>query len=122
MSGEIGHGTWGERTRVFRNDTCLVTYLDLLPGKRCSWHSHKTAFNLFFVVEGKLGVKTGREHTTILKPGQTPFVTQPGLEHEFITYNEPTKVIEVAYVQYDENDIDRVTLGGDIEDEPRKVE
>lgn len=107
---EQQHGTWGDRLRTFQNNSCLVTILFLKPNKRCSWHSHKTAFNQFTVIEGTLGVKTENGLTKV-HPKQC-FTVPPGVMHEFQTYDDFTVVEEVAYVEYNENDIDREKLGG----------
>lgn len=111
------HGTWGVRLRTFKTDSCLVTILYLDPHKRCSWHKHDTTYNQFFVIQGKLGVKTDIgpvDKTTILTEKQS-FTVKPGITHEFITYDEPTIIEEVAYIKYDESDIKRARLGGDTE-------
>ena len=113
---DIQHGTWGERVRTFRTDSALVTILFLKPHKRCSYHFHNNSYNQFYVISGKLGVKTdiGPEpQTTVIGPRQS-FTVNPGIKHEFITYNEPTIIEEVAYVKYDESDIHRIQLGGDV--------
>jgi len=105
------HGTWGKRTRIFATESCIVTSLDLLPRKRCSWHKHATAFNLFYVEMGCLKIVTELGET-IISEGQD-FLVAPGIKHEFQTLDEPARVIEVAYVKYDINDIHRDKLGGD---------
>ena len=115
---DIQHGSWGERIRTYRCDNALVTILYLRPNKRCSWHSHKTCFNQFFVVTGKLGIKTdigpyGQRQITKIGPMQA-FTVNPGVTHEFQTYDEPTIIEEVAYVKYDPSDIFREQLGGDL--------
>lgn len=114
---ETTHGTWGIRTRTFSTNDVLVTILRLVPNKRCSWHSHKTAYNLFYVIKGKLGIETdigpeGQRQITVLSPGQS-FTVGPGVTHQFMTYELPTVIEEIAYVKYDEGDIDRKQLGGD---------
>jgi hypothetical protein len=40
------------------------------------------------------------------------FTVNPPDKHEFQTLDEPTKIIEIAYVKYDENDIQRDNIGG----------
>ena len=114
------HGTWGVRTRTFATESCLVTILRLKANKRCSWHKHKHTYNQFFVIEGRLGIKTDigpdkQRQTTIIGAGQS-FVVAPGVMHEFQTYKQPALVEEVAYVKYDESDIHRMQLGGNIKD------
>ena len=105
------HGTWGERLRTFSWSGGIATILWLEPNQRCSWHSHKTAFNRFTCISGKLGIKTDKGYTTKIGPKQM-FEVEPGIEHEFQTYDEPTVIEEIAYVRYDEYDIDRKSLGG----------
>jgi D-lyxose ketol-isomerase len=68
-------------------------------------------WNRFTVISGKLGVKTDKGHTTVIGPKQM-FEVEPGVKHEFQTYEEPAIVEEVAYVKYDEHDIQRERLGG----------
>jgi len=90
-------------------------YLD--ANKRCSWHYHCHLWNQFFVISGKLEVKTDigperqRNYTTITE-GQS-FVVPPGITHEFRTKDEKTIVEEIAYVELDSSDIFRKSLGGD---------
>ena len=112
------HGTWGRRV-VTRSDSYSVTtilYLD--PNKRCSWHYHNHSYNQFYVISGILEVKTDigpdeqRNFTTITQ-GQS-FTVPPNVTHEFRTKGEPTIVEEIAYVEFDKNDIHRKMLGGDI--------
>ena len=113
---ETTHGTWGNRRRIYQNDSCLVTLLELEPNRRCSWHYHKTFFNMFYVVSGCMGVKTDKGYRTKLHRGHS-FVVEPGVTHEFQTYIEPATVIEIAYVQFNEHDIHRENLGGPNDEE-----
>jgi len=107
------HGSWGNRHITFSWDGGISTILFLEPHQRCSLHLHRTAWNQFFVIQGKLGVKTDKGYTTELGPRQV-FTVEPGVEHEFLTYDEPTIVEEVAYVRYNPADIDRKRLGGPV--------
>ena len=108
------HGTWGERVRTFSWDGGISTILFLEPNKRCSWHSHLATWNRFFVISGCLGVKTDKGYTTKLGPKQM-FEVEPGVKHEFQTYDECTIVEEIAYVKYEPGDIDREKLGGPLD-------
>lgn len=111
---ERTHKTWGQKWSIFQNDTCEVSVLYLQPRQRCSYHNHKTKYNLFFVIEGELQIKHewGIAH---LDQGQI-FTTRPGEFHEFRTCNVPAKVIEVMFVTYDSEDINRERLGGPIDE------
>jgi len=112
------HGTWGRRIVTRQDPYSLTTILYLDPNKRCSWHSHKRAYNQFFVISGILEIKTNigpgtqRNFTTITE-GQS-FTVAPGVTHEFRTKNVPTVIEEIAYVEYDSTDIFRELLGGDM--------
>jgi mannose-6-phosphate isomerase-like protein (cupin superfamily) len=107
------HGTWGERMLTFAWDGGIVTLLFLVPNQRCSYHSHTTCWNRFTVISGKLGVKTDKGHTTVLTQKQM-FDVEPGVLHEFQTYEVPAIVEEIAYVKYNPEDIRRIALGGDV--------
>jgi len=110
---ERTHKTWGQKWAIFKNDTCETSVLYLNPGQRCSWHKHQSKYNMFFVVAGDINVKH-EWGTTHVAQGQT-FTTAPGEWHEFQTINVPATIIEVMYVQYNDDDIERKTLGGPIE-------
>ncbi len=116
---EITRKTWGLKFNIFKNDLNEVSFLELDPNSRCSWHTHKTKYNLFFVVEGLVGIKTefdmdgAKTGTGITKLGPHEFfTTSPGERHEFQTYDVPARLIEIMYVRYDENDIERENIGG----------
>lgn len=117
---ETTHGTWGVRTVTRQTDNSLTAILYLKPRKRCSFHLHKQAYNQFYVISGKLGIKTDigpdkQENIIILEKGQS-FTVPPDVNHEFRTYGEPTIIEEIAYVKYDSSDIYRKSMGGDLKE------
>ncbi len=61
-----------------------------------------------------MGIRTDKGYVTKLYPKQT-FTVEPGVFHEFQTYDEEAVVEEIAYVAYDEYDINREVLGGPLE-------
>jgi len=121
---DLTHGTWGERLRTFRSGNCLVTLLWLKPHKRCSWHKHQHQYNQFTVISGKLGIKTnigsieepGQRQITWIGPRQS-FIVKPGVTHEFRTGALGAVIEEVAYTVFDESDIQRELLGGNLKGE-----
>ncbi|MHC4748381.1 MAG: cupin domain-containing protein [Planctomycetota bacterium] len=110
--------TWGEKSNIFQNNLSEVSVLYLKPWQRCSWHRHLQKYNLFYVLKGKLVLKLEDGESEVL-PGQI-FTTVPGEYHEFQTRDLDTVIIEVMYVQYDANDIQRDLLGGPIQ-RPEKI-
>lgn len=112
------HGTWGRRIVTRETPYSLTTILYLDPYKRCSWHSHKHAYNQFYVISGMLEIKTDigpgtQRNKTKIFQGQS-FTVEPGTMHEFRTKFEPTVIEEIAYVKYDSTDIFRELIGGDM--------
>ena len=107
------HGNWGERLCTFSWDGGIVTLLFLKPHQRCSWHSHVATWNRFVCVSGRVAIKTDKGQTTVLAPKQM-FEVEPGIKHEFQTYAKSAIVEEIAYVKYNENDIQRETIGGSL--------
>jgi len=108
------HGTWGERLRTFKWDGGIATILFLRPNQRCSWHNHTTTWNQFTCIQGCVGIRTDKGYVTKLCEKQT-FTVEPGVAHEFQTYEDGAIVEEIAYVVYDETDINRARLGGPLE-------
>lgn len=115
------HGSWGERLRTFKWTGGIATILFLNPWQRCSWHKHKTTWNQFTCITGELGIKTDKGYTTRLRPKQT-FTVEPGVMHEFQTYYEPAIIEEIAYVEYDEHDINRDKIGGPLKEKLENLE
>jgi len=107
---------WGERWLLRSDSTHATSVLFLKKGTRCSFHYHQAKYNLFVVLEGKIGIRT-KYGEVVLTKGQE-FTTAPGEEwkHEFRVY-EKAVVIEEMFVSYAEDDIVRQDIGGVIKDE-----
>lgn len=103
---------WGERWLLRLDSTHANSFLIVNKGKRCSWHVHQAKSNLFVVITGKIGILTD-DGETILGPGEE-FSVPPGINHEFRAYEDST-MIEEMFVEYDESDIKRETIGGDLD-------
>jgi len=108
--------TWGEKWTIFQNDLCEVSVLYLRPKQRCSWHDHRSKYNLFFTIEGHLRIKLDDGVSVgISEVGKNQiFTTRPGEWHEFQTAEEETIIIEIMFVKYDPEDIIRDKVGGPI--------
>jgi len=99
---------WGERYLLRKDSTHAISYLKLKKKTRCSWHKHEQKFNLFFVIKGKVGIKT--EYGEIVLTDGQELTVEPGLFHEFRVY-EDSLMLEEMFVKYDESDIQRKNLG-----------
>ena len=101
---------WGERWTIRQDSTHRTAYLELLPFRRCSWHRHIQKWNTFVVVYGAVEIRTQEGHI-VLKRGECCTI-KPGEWHEFRTYEARSAMLEEMYVEYSEDDIERVRLGG----------
>lgn len=118
---------WGERWLLREDSTHATAFLKLKKGHECSWHYHKTKWNLFVVLWGRIQIVTehpelanknvlrmsndelGRLIGKVLKEGEE-MIIPPGVKHKFMVL-EDSGVIEEMYVEYDEEDIVRETEG-----------
>jgi len=104
---------WGENKEIFVNDTCSINVLDILKSTVCSRHSHKSKYNLFYVLEGEVEIdifyNDYQPHVIKLLPGAS-FLVEPNLIHRFRGI-EQSKVIEVMFVKYSAEDIVRLDVG-----------
>ena len=105
--------TWGEKLIIHRDDLSEVSFLKLKPNYRCSWHYHIGKWNRFYVVDGRLFVKTEDGIATV-NPGQF-FTVPPLVWHEFQTDKIGASAIEVMYTKYNPEDIRRKNVGGKID-------
>lgn len=108
---------WGERWLIRQDSTHAVSFLELLPWMRCSWHTHRTKWNKFVVVKGVVAVRTHEGEIT-MKRGES-CVVAPGVLHEFRTLDAHSTMIEEMFVEYDEGDIQRERPGGPIDPKER---
>ena len=106
---------WGETGLLFRRNDIAVCPIAVAKGAYCSKHRHKSKWNLFCVLSGKLAVHTWPadyelEDVTILGPGESCEVP-PGLLHRFEAL-EDTLGVEIYWTELDLNDIERKDCGG----------
>jgi len=99
---------WGTNDEIYNNDLCSVNVLKIKKGGTCSLHTHKAKHNVFHVISGQLKIKTDKGDS-VLSPGHS-FTVFAGTKHQFQA-SEETICIEVMFVRYDENDIQRESVG-----------
>jgi quercetin dioxygenase-like cupin family protein len=99
---------WGTTELIFSNNNTEIFLANIIPGGYSSKHCHKHKYNLFFVKSGKLIVRvwSDRYEENILCEGDRLLVS-PGVYHQFLA-QEHTVLLEIYYVEIDENDIDRI--------------
>lgn len=103
------HKIWGERRRILINDLVEIDHLVIKKDYCCSVHSHKHKSNKFYVISGKILVKT--ELGDVVLGTNEVFDVHAPLKHQFIAL-EDSVLVECAYIQIEENDIVRIKQGG----------
>jgi quercetin dioxygenase-like cupin family protein len=99
---------WGTNTEIFRNDSVSVNFLSLVKGGVCSWHFHQHKHNTFYLISGKVVIRT--EHgETELNPGNSVLVNAP-MKHQFEAL-EDSLMCETMFTKYDPEDIVRLIEG-----------
>ena len=105
---------WGSTRCLLRTPLFEVWRIDAIDGGYCSRHRHQSKHNWFYVMGGRLRVRTwtsrGLADETDLGPGQC-CVVAPGLWHQFEALAE-TQALEVYWAALDPCDIQRVSCGG----------
>lgn len=102
-------------TPVFEKHKLIIK-----PKHRCSLHRHRTKWNSFTVISGRLFIDVAQEgkavDTTDLGPGDSTTVG-PGIFHRFRTGDEPCVATEEYYPDTLSEDIDRMDQGGPVLDD-----
>lgn len=106
---------WGVTELVTANGACELHRIRINAGGYCSIHSHQTKCNGFYVLSGKLVIRTWRPSglidATTLTDGQYMAVP-PGIKHQFDALTD-VEALELYWAEpYSRDDIERETNGG----------
>lgn len=97
---------WGAFERYAYNQECTVKIITVAPGGSLSRQYHNKRDELWVILDRGAGIELGEE---ILKPepGEKIFVPRR-VVHRLSAANEPVRVLEVSFGQFDEDDIVRL--------------
>ena len=108
---------WGHTTPLFNKNNVELHIAEIKKGGFCSKHKHETKFNRFIVLKGSLKVTIWKDYgSEILEDVSVLGLSQectvnPNHFHKFEAL-EDTTVLEVYWVELNENDIVRLDHGG----------
>lgn len=108
MTGSLEGKTWGKTKCILMNPFCEAHHVNALRGGVCSKHSHLFKTNLFFVIRGKLLIRTWKNNLVddiILTDGEYTSV-KPNQLHLFEAL-EDTEFMEIYYPEGIKDDIKR---------------
>lgn len=105
---------WGETEELFNKNNVSIERMIINKGGQCSKHLHDIKNNIFFVEKGKILVEEWQTSydlvdKTILIAGQSCLINRKKY-HRF-TGIEDSIVFEIYYVELEEEDIQRETVG-----------
>jgi len=112
---------WGITQLVFAHNSVECHRIEVKKGGYSSRHSHRSKWNRFLVMRGRLAVfiqlPDGSEDRTVLTHDQITDVP-PGVVHGFEALEE-TEAIEIYWTVLDASDIERGDNKGGLKDESR---
>jgi mannose-6-phosphate isomerase-like protein (cupin superfamily) len=105
---------WGMTQLIEANNSLEFHEVVILEGGVCSKHLHQFKWNGFYVVKGKLLIRTWQKDydlvdETVICDGEFTKV-KPGLYHQFEAI-ERTHAFELYWAEFNHNDIERETVG-----------
>ena len=111
--GPVNGKAWGTTQSIFCLNSIEVNRLLSLSSGYCSEHRHTCKFSRFFILRGRMKITIFRgdlQDEVVLTSGMCTDI-QPLVWHKFEAL-EDSDVIEIYWVALDDNDIERRTTGG----------
>jgi mannose-6-phosphate isomerase-like protein (cupin superfamily) len=105
-SSQLIKKPWGEFRQFTLNEKTTVKTLTVNPGEILSLQRHTTREEYWYVLEGHPQITLGEE-LFIAEPHQEIFVKQ-GQKHRIAAPQDKVIILEIAYGQFDEEDIVRL--------------
>ena len=96
---------WGAFRQFTHNELTTVKTLTIIPGGELSLQTHKERKEYWFVLEGSPIITQG-DKVFVAEKGTEIFIEQ-GQAHRIAAENETAVLLEIAYGNFDENDIIR---------------
>jgi quercetin dioxygenase-like cupin family protein len=104
---------WGTTRLVTENPAFELHEIVIKKGGYSSEHRHSTKWNGFYLITGRLIIRSWREGMVIeeyMGPGDY-IQADPGMYHQFDAV-EDCMALELYWSQYNRSDIERRTVGG----------
>lgn len=98
---------WGRFEQYTHNITSTVKILTVEPGGILSQQYHHHRDELWVVLDTGARVELGEE-TFHPKPGEKLFIPQGTVHRLSCTGEEPVRILEISFGEFDENDIVRL--------------
>ncbi len=97
---------WGSFKQFANNEDCTVSLMTVLPGQRLSLQSHTGRAELWIVIDDGALVQVGEEIKEY-RAGDEIWIPAREKHRLTCTGNEPVRVLEVAFGNWQQDDIQR---------------
>ena len=98
---------WGKFERYTHNLSSTVKVITVKPGGALSLQYHRKRDELWVAIDP--GAKLELENRVLkLEPGETAFIPRRTAHRLFVTGDEPVRIIEISFGEFDEDDIVRL--------------
>lgn len=98
---------WGWFRQYAHNAQCTVKVIEVQPGQTLSLQRHRHRDELWVVLDAGLRI-TVDDETVVAHRGQEFFVPRGSLHRVAGADDEPARFLEVAFGEFDEDDIERL--------------
>ena len=103
----VSERPWGQFEQFVANAPVTVKIITILPGRRLSLQRHAHRAEMWRCLDHPVDVEVEGQ-SPVLHPGETLIVT-PGATHRLGTSGTlPARVLEIAFGDFDEADIERL--------------
>jgi len=99
---------WGRFRRYTLNEVSTVKIITILPGQSLSEQRHERRDELWVVLDDGIEVQVG-DTTTRPESGDEFFVPRGETHRLSCAGDHPARVLEVAFGEFDESDIERIS-------------
>lgn len=103
----VSERPWGRFQQLTRNERTTVKVITVDPGQRLSLQTHARRAELWQLLDGPLDV-TLDECTWRAEAGEQVWVAQGAVHRLGNPTQRPARVLEIAYGDFDEDDITRL--------------
>jgi len=98
---------WGQFQQFVSNERVTVKIITVQPGQRLSLQRHQQRGEMWTVLDGPMEIVVGDREWTA-QPGETIWAPQGDNHRMGNSGSAPTRILEVAFGHFDEDDIERL--------------
>jgi len=103
----VSERPWGKFQQFVSNEVVTVKIITVDPGQRLSLQTHAHRDEMWQVLDVPLDIQID-ERTWAAKPGEQIWVPQGSRHRMSNSGNEPGRLLEIAFGDFDEDDIERL--------------